>query len=298
MKTVTFQNHTCVELSNSAVSLLITQSTGPRILSLRLNGKANILAELPDFTIDCPDVGTFHIHGGHRLWHAPEVARRTYLPDDDPVQIEPIENGVLVTQKVEAETGLQKSLRITLPDDGATVVIDHMLTNRGLWPVECAPWAITQMKAGGFAIVPQTTRALDPDGLQPNRPISLWPYTDINSPHIQWGNQYIFVHANMTEGALKIGCPNPTGWIGYVVDGMLFVKSAEFDPTATYYDFGSSTQCYCNEHFLELETLAPRSTIQPNATATHREIWRLFDNITLKADESAVAEQLRVGLGL
>ena len=265
LKTTQFLNMACMELANTAVSLLITQSAGPRIIKVALPGGENLFAELPDVVLDCPGTGDFHIRGGHRLWHAPEKAARTYLPDDDPLAVTEVENGVQVVQPVEEKTGLQKSMTITLPDESATIVVDHTLTNLGMWAVECAPWAITQMRAGGTAVLPQNTLELDADGLLPNRPIALWSYTDINSPHIDLHNDHIAIHANMTEGALKVGFPNPRGWLGYWIDGTVFVKTAVFNPAATYYDFGSSSECYCNDKFLELETLGPRSFIEPGS---------------------------------
>jgi hypothetical protein len=275
----------CVRLANSTVSFLVTQSVGPRIISLSLHGQENLFAQLPDIKLECPGSGFLTLWGGHRLWHAPEVRRRTYLPDDQPVEILAIENGLQVIQPPEESTGIQKSLRIFLPDDSATVIVDHALTNRGLWPVTCAPWAITQLKPGGVAILPQPTALSDPDGLTPNRQIALWPYTEINNPHITWGDRFIFIKATMTGGALKLGFPNPSGWLAYHYGQTLFVKKAAFRPDSEYLDQGSSSQCYCNPHFLELETLGPRTTIAPDESVTHREVWEVYANITLPHSE-------------
>lgn len=279
LNTTHFLGCDCVQLSNGLVELLVTQNVGPRILRLQVAGGPNLLAELPDVTIDTPGVGVLHLRGGHRLWHAPEVPERTYLPDDQPVQITAVSPHTLhIIQPTESQTGLQKSLHLTLPDETTTVVIDHTLTNQGQQPVECAPWAITQLKTGGVAILPQSTTPSDPYGLQPNRCLVLWPYTDINSPHIHWGNQYIQVHAALQEGFLKLGFPNPIGWLAYHWQGMLFVKTAVFQPAAPYFDMGASSQCYCNRYFIELETLGPHATLPPGDSITHRETWHIFPN--------------------
>ena len=287
LETIRFNTLDCARLENGAVSLLVTQSAGPRVLSLKLQGEQNLLAELPDTNLECPGAGELKLWGGHRLWHAPEVSRRTYLPDDQPVDISPIPNGLLITQPVEVPTGLQKSMRMVLPDETATVVIDHSLTNHGLWPVECAPWAITQMRCGGVALLPQNISFSDPEGLQPNRLVALWPYTDANSPHITWGNHFILIRAAMESGALKLGFPNPQGWLGYLLGRTLFVKRAPFDPDADYYDYGSSSQCYCNPKFLELETLGPCSTIDPGASVTHREVWEVYADVAMEPTEAS-----------
>ena len=275
MKTLDYLGLQCVELSNACLTLYITQSVGPRIISLKAVGGENLFASLPDVTLDCPGKGEFHLYGGHRLWHAPEDPKRTYTPDDDAVQITPKGNGLLVEQAVEPATGIQKTLDIQLVEGSPVVEIEHRLTNRGLWPLTCAPWAITQMKPGGTALLPQNQDLWEGNPTLPTRPIVLWPYTDINSPYITWGNEVIRVRASMADGHLKIGYPNPRGWLAYWLDGILFVKRAAFDPTADYFDFGSSSECYCNDLFLEMETIGPRATLNPGESAVHTETWEV-----------------------
>jgi hypothetical protein len=284
MKTVNFFGHDCYPLTNQTLTLLVARSMGPRILSFGFREGANILAELPDFVTDCPGAGPFHFYGGHRLWHAPEEPSRTYLPDDSAVQIDSLENGVVVTQNTEIQTGLQKSLEICLSDGTAQVVITHRLTNHGLWPVTCAPWAVTQLKTGGMAILPQVR---EDTGVLPNRSLVLWPYTNMSNPNVHWGSNYVLVSANL-DAPFKVGFPNPRGWLAYWLNGTLFVKHAEYKQQADYFDFGSSSECYCNNRFIELETLAPIGTIEPGATALHVETWNLYKNIERPHDEKDV----------
>ncbi len=266
----------CIELNNTALSVVVAESIGPRILSLRFNDGDNLFAEIPGVTLDCPNVGKLRLFGGHRLWVAPELPERTYLPDAFNVQVEAITNGVRVTQKPDA-SGIEKSLTVTLPDDSATVIVEHMLTNRSVWAIECAAWAITQMAIGGSAALPQNTEPLDAGGYWGNRPITFWPYTNINSPHLTLKNDRIRINATIRDDeALKIGAPNPVGWLAYWNKDTLFVKEAAYDHAARYYDFDSSSQIYCNSQFLELETLSPISLIRPNQTLTHREVWRVY----------------------
>jgi len=96
------------------LNLLVSQSVGPRILSLSHAGGDNLLAELPDAVLECPGSGKLHLYGGHRLWHAPEEPSRTYLPDHFPVEVTAVEDGCRLTQDVESRTGLQKSMEIHL----------------------------------------------------------------------------------------------------------------------------------------------------------------------------------------
>ncbi len=297
METTKFLNLDCVRLQNSAIELLVSVSAGPRIIRLSQPGGDNLMAELPNMTLTCPGSGTMNLWGGHRLWHSPEVTARTYVPDNDPLGVTLLPNGIEVTQPIEAKTGIEKSMRIILPDDSATVIIDHTLANEGLWGAELAPWAITQLKPGGVAILPQVVGPADPDGVLANRHLALWPYTDINSDYIQWGNRYIFVHASMEQDALKLGFANPAGWLAYYVDDLLFIKQAAYQPAALYPDFGCSSECYCRTEFIELETLGPLVTLAPGAAVTHRETWRLFGSVDFEPTEaSAQAMAARLGL--
>jgi hypothetical protein len=288
-----FAGYPCLILDNGAVSLWLIKNAGPRIIGFSLAGGKNVLAELPDLNVPAGDE-IYHMRGGHRLWHAPEDPLRTYVPDDLPPAIEEIENGVRARQPVESKTGIEKEISVILPDERPRAIIEHKLTNRGIWPVELAPWAITQLKPGGLAVLPQPTADT---GLLPNRRLALWPYTDITSPFIHWGDRFIFIEAKLGDEALKIGWANPDGWLGYAVEGTLFVKEAPYIADAAYFDFGSSSECYCGQAFIELETLGPRVTLQPGESTTHREIWALYADVELTADEEmAVALVSRLGL--
>ena len=284
MEAVNFLGQECYAFSNEVVRLLVTRSVGPRILSFGFADGENVFAELPDVVIDYPGNGLFHFYGGHRLWHAPEEPGRTYLPDDSPVDIALLPNGFVVTQMLESQTGLQKSMEITIADAAAQVLITHHLTNHGLWDVTCAPWAITQFKTGGTAILPQSRQNT---GVLPNRALTLWPYINMSDPRVQWRRDFILIDAQM-DPPFKVGFPNPRGWLAYWNNGVLFVKHAKYEAHAEYYDFGSSSECYCNDAFLELETLAPISTIAPGGTTTHVETWDLYRDIDRPRDDRDV----------
>ena len=142
-------------------------------------------------------------------------------------------------------------------------------------------------RPGGFAILPLS----DVDnGFLPNRSLTFWSYTDLQSPHLHLGNRYIFVDAALQSGKLKVGWANSDGWLGYAIDNTLFVKQAVYQSDADYPDWGCSAECFCNPLFLELETLAPTKLVEPAASVTHREEWRLFSNLPLEKDEAIIEE--------
>jgi hypothetical protein len=283
MEIVKYSGYECCALENDTLQLLVTRSVGPRIISFGLKNGDNLFAELPAFVTELPNGDVFHFYGGHRLWQAPEDFNTTYIPDDDPVDIRPLENGLLVTQDTQAETGLQKSMEIILSGK-SQVTITHRIANLGNIDIPCALWAITQFKTGGVAILPQTK---SDTGVLPNRSLALWSYTDMSNRNIQWGREYILVSAEM-ESPFKVGFPNPRGWLAYWLNGTMFIKQAEYDALAEYYDFGSSSECYCNDKFLELETLGSVCEVMPNETISHVEIWDLHRGVERPQNEQDV----------
>jgi hypothetical protein len=236
-----FAGQDCVKLENDSLSVLATTSVGPRILGLALHGEENLFAVLPGVTLDCPGIGSYHLYGGHRLWYAPEDPRRTYLPDDLPIEVSQLADGVCLVQPVDPESGIQKRINLRLPREGTRVVVEHVLHNWGRSPIELAPWAITQLRTGGQAILPLAAPAADEFGVQPNRAIVLWPYTDLSSPNVRLGKHLLRVSATMKSGKFKIGLPNSVGWLAYLWGSTLFIKYAPYHLGADYYDYGSTS---------------------------------------------------------
>jgi hypothetical protein len=239
-----FAGWSCIRLGNESLNLWVTTSIGPRILGLALNGGENLFAELPDLALECPGKGAYRFHGGHRLWYAPEDPLRTYLPDEKPLAIRQFDHGIEITQPIEPETGLQKRITIRLPDSDAHVELIHSLCNLGVQPVELAPWAITQLKTGGEALLPMGAPLSDAAGLLPNRILTLWPYRNPGCPQMRVGQQLLRFMANLSTGAFKMGCPNPAGWLAYMLTDTLFIKEAPYHQEADYYDRSSSSEFY------------------------------------------------------
>lgn len=271
-----FEGFDCIKLENEQLALWVTTSVGPRVLGLSAFGGENMFAVLPDARYEHPGAETYYFRGGHRLWYAPEKPETSYIPDNRAVEVEEIAEGVKLVQSVDEPTRIQKSFEIRLSDSKSEVRVNHYLTNHGDSRIKLAPWAITQLRAGGFGILPQQSELDDDHGFWPNRHIVLWPYTKINSPHIHWSDDTVYIDANMTEGALKIGFPNPSGWLAYAQEETLFVKKADYNPNASYLDRHASSQCYCSPEFIELETLGASIYLEPGETTQHKEIWEIY----------------------
>lgn len=248
-----------------------------RITGLTPVGKPNLLADLGDFSIPTP-YGDFYLRGGHRLWHAPEAMPRTYIPDAGDLKITDQPEGVILEAQTEAGTEIRKRIEIRLAPDKPSVTLTHTLINAGLWPVELAPWAITQLRLGGIVILPMPVGNVDEAGLLPNRQISLWPYARINDPRLQLGDDFILFKADAVLPPFKLGYFNPHGWLAYWLAGVLFRKT--FGAQAVSYpDNNSNAEMYCNNQFVELESLAPLVRLNPGDSAKHVETWDIMQGL-------------------
>lgn len=278
----------CLSLSNGAVELVATTGIGPRVLSLSLPDGENLFYTDPDQE---PIAGLepFRLHGGHRLWHAPEDEDRTYVPDNDPVEWETTDRGVRLTQPTEDETGIQKTMSLSLAEEAPVVEVTHELTNEGVWPVECAPWGISIMRPGGTAVVPLSGG--DPSALLPDRSLSIWPYTDLSDERLSFGPEALFVDQDAAvDGRVKVGASGADEWAGYVTDGVGFVKEFAYDAAATYPDSGCAVEVYTDDTGLEVETVGPLQTLAPGQSAVHTETWRLVEGADAAGLRDAMGE--------
>lgn len=285
-------------LRNPFLQLDYLTAAGPRLVGLYLAGRSeNLLAELPSLVAKTP-FGDFRFLGGHRLWHAPEAHPRTYVPDDHGLIVEGSQTGVCLLGRLETSTGIQKSMHVELKSDSPAVIIRHTLANHGVWPVELAAWAITQFPLGGVAILPQPTVLYDAAGLLPNRRLILWPYTRWSDERLSLGEEYILVQGSSRLPPLKIGYANSNGWLGYYRDGVFFCKRLPAFRQDTYPDYGVNSECYCNDQFLELESLSPIARLEPGETVQHIETWELYpieDRLPTQNSLIQAVERLNLG---
>jgi hypothetical protein len=282
----------CLWLDVGGPRVAVTSELGPRVLSVSLpDGTGEgLLASLPGLTIDTPGQAPFRMHGGHRLWAAPEVPASTYLPDDDPPAIERSDTNVAFSALGPA--GLRKTTRVAPTPD--SIVIDHVLANEGSGPIEAAPWAITVLTPGGEAWLPRWLGPSDAGGFQANGSLVLWPYTRLTDPRLVLGDPVIRVLAVAgSEGRVKVGLQGRVGWAAYRRADALLVKHVSWVEGARYVDLDASIQCYCSGDFIELESLGPLVTLAPGESTTHRETWRL-----VRVDPEAPMEAVLAQLGL
>ena len=247
-----------------------------RISGLVPAGKMNLFADLGELPSIPTPYGDFYFRGGHRLWHSPEAMPRTYIPDT-PVTLTELPDGVLLEAQTEAGTGIRKRIEIHLDPDKPSLKLTHTLINDGMWPVELAAWALTQCRLGGTVIMPMPVGNVDEAGLLPNRQFSLWPYVRINDPRLKLGDEFIVFKAQALLPPFKIGYFNTAGWLAYEVDGILVRKTFSVTADRVHPDNNCNAEVYCNDQFVELESLGPLKILNPQASITHVETWDVFD---------------------
>jgi len=288
-KVAYFGRPNCYKLSNGIVELIVTTDIGPRIIRYGFVGKPNVFAELPDDVMKT-EWGDWKCYGGHRFWHAPEAKPRSYVPDNDPVDFKVEPDGSLhLIQHVEAQTGMQKEMLVSLDPTGSGVKVVHRLTNRGVWAVEAAPWGLTIVAGGGTTIIPQEPYISHDDYLLPARPMVLWHYTDLTDPRWTIGKKYLRLRTEATMSApQKVGVANKQGWMAYINGGTLFVKRFAYVQGATYADSGCNCETYTSGTFMEVETMGPMTKLEPGASAEHVERWYLFGGVDVGATEATL----------
>jgi hypothetical protein len=283
----------CIRLSNGAVEVVITTSIGPRVIRYAFVGGDNLLGEVPELVTKTA-LGEWKPWGGHRLWSAPEEMPRSYSPDNAPIEAMVTGGSVKLVQPVEPSTGIQKEMTVTLDATGTRVTIDHKLTNKGLWTIEVAPWALTIMNTGGAVILPQEPYRSHDEALQPVRAATLWAYTDLSDPRWQIGPKFLRLKTDAARaGSQKIGVANHQGWAGYSRQGVLFVKRYDWRDGATYPDGGVNTETYTAGPFIELETLGTLEHVAAGGSVTHQERWYLFKDVNSSAADTELDTTLR-----
>lgn len=267
----------CIEIANGTASVVVSTGFGPRVLSYALDGGENIFGWHPDAVVEI-SLGTWKPYGGHRLWLAPENRPLSYSPDNDD-GIEWRELGKLSASfsRHDDAAGIEKRMTITLDGDSSEVTVDHRITNAGKETLVAAAWALSIMRPGGRAIVPNEPGAeYGPDTLLPVRSMALWSYTDLADPRWTFEQNSISLRVDdELEDPQKFGVLNKQGWAAYECDGLRFTKRFEVAEDAAYPDMNSNTEIYVAGSFAEVETLSPLKTLNPGEYIDHREVWTL-----------------------
>ncbi|MDE5990868.1 MAG: hypothetical protein K2H36_04735 [Clostridia bacterium] len=279
MEFIDYKNYgKCVKLSKGGKTMLVTVDIGPRVIFYGMDGGENIFYEDHDdlinkggeyFDTNLPGKGIWHIYGGHRLWKSPEYID-TYYPDNSPVQVKEEGNGVIFTSEIESTTGIQKSIKITMDEEG-NAILEHKFVNCAQTATPpIALWTLSVMDKGAVARIPLNT---EDKGLLPNRNLVLWSYTDIKDERLQINNDCVILSQKNIAQPIKLGMFVKDS-VCVDVKGMKF--TIDFDCVdGDYADYCCNVETYTNDIMLEIETLSPIKSLQKGESAVLISKWRL-----------------------
>jgi hypothetical protein len=281
MKFGDFYGHKTAVLENKFFRIECLAEAGPRIVRLipAWTGE-NLFAELPHFTTKTAS-GEYHYFGGHRFWYTTESLSHSYYSDLNGLSIKPVTKGLRLFGGKERTTGLQKTVTVQISSSSPYIIVRHKLENHGRRRVRLAPWAITMMRTKGVAILPQQLGNIDADGLRPNRVFALWPYTRWDDPRLHLGDEFVLIHSDSTDHAIRLGYFNPHGWLGYVQQDVLFLKRYGVRSDEEYPDDGCNSKVHANFRAVELGSLGPLVELAPAQQVVHTETWEVYKGATV-----------------
>jgi len=270
-------------VSNGQIELIVTGDVGPRIIRFGFVGGQNLFKEFAD-QMGKSGEANFQPRGGDRVWKAPEDPAASWAADNTPVAITPTATGLIARASVEPLTSLQKEIEVSMSASTNEVTVTHRITNRSLFPLEFAAWALTMMAPSGLEIVSFPPRGHHPADLEPTNPLTIWAYTNLVDPRWKFTRKYLTLRQDPNNSdPQKIGTFSPNTWAAYLLQGEVFIKRAVADPSKTYPDFGCSLETFTNNDFVEIETLSPMTKVAPGKTIENIEHWSLDRHVTLPA---------------
>lgn len=277
----------CLRISDNKKFITTTLDLGPRIIEFGLTDGKNILNPIGKTDPNPTPYGNFYTYGGHRLWHAPEVSPRSYIPDNDPIKYELTDTGAVFYYNFEGPTGIDKKFEIIFGEK-QSVNITHTITNKNMWDIKLAPWALTIMAPGGKLLIPNEPYIPHTEKLLPARPIVLWNYTNMADSRWTWGTKFTCLKndANITRPQ-KAGFLDKCGWAAYLLNDNVFIKTFDYIENAEYPDYGCNLETFTNGTFHEFETIAPLSVLSPDNSAVYTETWSLFKENVPECEDKA-----------
>lgn len=269
----------CLKITNGIIEVIVTLDMGPRIIKYGFVDGDNHFAEnISDKIISSH--GEYEIVGGHRFWHLPENKDRTYIPDEKSVAYEIIDGGARIIQDIEKWTQVQKVIDICLDLNSTKVSVTHRIISLNAFDINLSISGISCMKKGGIEVIPLEKRK---DGLEPNKSLVFWPYSNIKDPRVYFGDKYIAMKVDEnTRENFKIGVNTNLTYALYFNNNEIFVKEFKRDKNNNNYpDLGCCYESSISKEYVEMQTLSPIYRIGMNESIEHTEIWTLYKEVNL-----------------
>jgi len=289
MEVVQFEGWSCARIVSGDTEALVTLDVGPRVIRYGFIGGPNFMHVAPE-TKGQKGGDEYRSYGGHRLWIAPEDWKKTYVPENDPVEARE-EKGEYVFLSKPDQWCIQKEIRIATRPQLGGLALTHRIHNRSAYEVELAPWCLTVMGVGGVCLFPQAPFVPHSEDFLPARPLVLWGYTNMQDPRWTWGRRVVRLRQDSLPSQ-KVGAQVSQGYAGYANHGSLFLKRFPFEKGADYPDFGCNFETFTREDMLEVESVGPMTRVASGGYAELREAWYLVPDFKVPNDEDELGDAL------
>ena len=81
--------------------------------------------------------------------------------------------------------------------------------------------------------------------------------------------------------------------MAYWLNGFLFCKTFDISSGAAYPDGDCNAGSFCNDRFVELESLGPLVRLEPAGEVSLTETWELYPGLNVPFLSGEICEQLR-----
>lgn len=260
----------CLIIQNGDFSIGVPLQFGIRISFLSYKNSDNLFYEQPSSMKKFTTSEGWRLYGGHRLWIAPE-SNKSYYPDNNPISFVIEDDKIVITQEEDEWLKIKKSIELSFEGENCIKLI-HKIQNTDSIERKFSVWPVTTMAGGGIEYIPLDHRAR---GYTPLQHITWWPSTDLDDDRVKFSKDFITLTHKPNSKTYKLGIGHPNGNVKYVNKGIVFEKSYEIIKDKVYPDSNVSYETYMSDEMIELETLSPLYTVEPNQTVQHIEKWIL-----------------------
>lgn len=274
MKQLAYQGwQDCYEIETGDCRMIATGDIGPRIVHLSRGNGENLLKLFEDQTGKTGGED-WRLVGGHRVWYAPEDPVLSYVPDNDPIDVEVI-SPEEIRFKVCLTPEVEKSLIMRVATNGNGFELVNQVRNLSDQVLRTASWGITTLAPGGVGYMPISRASTPAESLCASGQLNLWDYTNFSDPAFTWRYDWIEFHQDRALSKQKVGSYLRNPWLAYRLRDSLVIKTFEFHQedvsAADFPDLGSNVEVYFDTYMLELEGLSPWTDLKPGESVFHTE---------------------------
>ncbi|WP_183114871.1 DUF4380 domain-containing protein [Flagellimonas pelagia] len=240
----------------SNVSMVVDGNKGARITSFKINDQEVIASNKvhPYFY-------------GSTLWLSPEGKWKGHGALDNGIYTVQSEssNVLRLVSLPDDKRGFQFSKEFQINEKDTSITVKYIIKNISDKVQEVAPWEVTRVSTGGLAFIPKRHK----DDLP--RPNKMYPVP----PTVDDSGTIWYPYDSNTESPQKFFMDGGDGWIAYVRDNVLFIKSFAMVDKGDSAPGESNVELYVNKEktYVELENQGSYQNLGKNESLDYEVKW-------------------------